>query len=89
MNSLNSSFVDVGAGTVIAGVERKREVGTDAAGAGRTDVDTLTTDINLRLTNEDVVVFDSEGTALLEREDFWEILADPKELAATSLLTTL
>ena len=57
MNSLNNSLVDVGAGTAIDRVERKREVRTDASTAGRVDAGGLGASIAPRLTNKRVVVF--------------------------------
>ena len=89
MNSLKSSSVDAGAGIAITGADREGEAGTGVSGAGRAGAGTLATDVALGLLNGGAVVFDSEETELLEREDLWEPLADPIGLATAGLLATL
>ena len=89
MNSLNSSSVDAGAGTAIAGAEREGEAETDASGADRTGAGTLAIGVALGLTDGGAVVFGSEGVELLEREDLWEPLADLIEPVAARLLAMI
>ena len=66
MNSLNSSSVDVGAGTAITRAQRQGEAGTDVSGLGKASVSILATSVALGLTDRFVVVFGSEGAELLK-----------------------
>ena len=86
MNSLNSSSVDAGVGTVIVGAEREGEAQTDISKAGRADAGILAIGIVFGLIDRGIVVFGSEEAELIKREDLWEPLADPIELSATTLL---
>ena len=86
MNSLNSSSVDARVETAIAGAEREGEAETGISEAGRADAGTLAINIVFVLIDRGIVVFGSEGAELIEREDLWELLADPIEQTTTSLL---
>ena len=88
MNSLNSSSVDAGAGTAIAGAEREGEAEIGVSGADRTGAGTLATSVALGLIDGGEVVFGLEGAKLLEWEDLWEPLADLIWPAAECLLAT-
>ena len=89
MNSLNSSSIDTGVGTAIAGAERKGEVKTGASEVGKICAGILATGVALGLTDGGEVVFCSEGTELLEWRDLSDPLADLIGPAEASLLATI
>ena len=86
MNSLNSPSIDAGARTAIAGAEKKGKVETGASRVCKTGTGTLATGVALGLTDGGVVVLGLEGVELLERKDFWELLADLIGPTAASFL---
>ena len=62
MNSLNSSSIDAGVGTAIAGAERKGEFETSASEVGKIGAGILATGVALGLIDGGEVVFCSKGT---------------------------
>ena len=69
MNSLNSSPVDTGARSAIAGAKREGEAKTDASEVSKTVAGTLAISVALGLTYGGAVVFGLEGKELLDRKD--------------------